>query len=552
MLLSLNIENYVLIRSCNIEFHKGLMCFTGETGAGKSIILGALSLLLGQRADTQILFDKEKKCIIEAKFSMDKTYEQIFNDNNLDFEPTSIFRREITPSGKTRAFINDTPVQLSTMRLFADILVDIHSQSSTIKLKDHAFQLSLLDSLSENKQYLVSYKQLYKDFQELKTKIENLEQEQSEYLKEKSYNEFLYNELKEANLQEDEQEEDERILELISNSEKIKENILACLQILEDDENTNIISMLNDTAQKLDRIASHNAVLASLYSRTQSAIIELNDIHDELSSFNDKIDFDDRKQEELTDRLNLIYELQRKHNVTTIAELLKIQQDLEEKIKLSDGLNDEILLLKKQQEDLFKKLENTAKELHKQRMTSAKLLEKEIKPLLSSMAMKEAILQIEVNLQQDFNSSGKDQIRFLFNANRTKDNSLQEIQHAISGGELSRLMLALKAVVANKYSIPTMIFDEIDTGISGDIASKAADIMKTIALSHQVIVITHLAQIASKADYQYKVYKQIVDNVTQSNINLLTKEQRIEEIARMLSGEEITPEAIANAKTLLQ
>ncbi len=552
MLETLKIENYALIRSCNIDFYGGFTAITGETGAGKSIMLGALALVLGARADTQVLLDKGKKCVIEAVFSVDKKLQNVFEDNDLDYEQKSIFRREITPSGKSRAFINDTPVQLSVMKIFAQYLVDIHSQSATINLKNHDFQLSMVDSLLENHDLLSSYKDLYCQYKSINSEIDDLLQKQSELLKEKSYNEFLFEELENAKLQEDEQEEEERLLELATNAETIKENIVEALNLFDNDEDNNILGFLNETNSRISKISTHNKILAELYERLESARIELKDIYNELSSFNDELEFDENKVTQLSDRLNLIYDLQKKHNVQTIRELLQIKEQLQEKLLNADNIDGEIENKIKQKKLIINQLEDLSTQIHNQRIVSSELLCKEIKPLLDSMAMKEAVLKIEVSFQEDFNSDGKDKIRFLFNANKTKDNYLQDLSHVISGGELSRLMLAIKAVIARKYNVNTLVFDEIDTGISGDIASKAGDIMKMIAQNHQVIVITHLVQMAAKAENQYKVYKQVVDNQTQSNIGLLNEEQRIAELAKMLSGDTITKEALANAKILLE
>lgn len=551
MLLSLKIENYALIRSSKVSFYDGFTSITGETGAGKSIMLGALALVLGGRADTQVLLDKEKKCVVEAEFSIGKEMKKLFDDNDLDFEQRSIFRREITPSGKSRAFINDTPVQLSVMKSFADYLVDIHSQSSTINLKNHDFQLQIVDYLSENQDILVSYRNLFSQYKQLEKTIADLQQRQSELVKEKSYNEFLFEELESANLLEDEQEEKEKLLELASNAETIKENIVQSLQSFDNEQDNNILGLLNETNYRLGKIASHNKTLAELYNRVESASIELKDIYNELSSFNDGLDFDENQMNELSDRLNLIYNLQKKHGVKTIAQLLEIKRDLQEKLLQSDNIDSQIEEKIAQKQQMIKQLDGLATQLHKQRLQSAETLSKEIKPLLASMAMKEAVLQIEITSEDDFNANGKDKVQFLFNANKTKENHLQELSHVISGGELSRLMLAIKAVVSRKYNVQTLVFDEIDTGISGDIASKAADIMKLISKNHQVIVITHLVQMAAKSDKQYKVYKQVVDNQTESNIKELDMQQRVEELAKMLSSNTITKEALANAKTLL-
>jgi len=551
MLLSLKIENYALINSCNVQFSNGFSSITGETGAGKSIILGALGLILGNRVDTQVLLDKERKCVVEATFSIDTILKKIFDDNDLDFDTQSVFRREITPAGKSRAFINDTPVQLSVMKTFAEHLIDIHSQSATINLKNHDYQLYLLDSLLEDNKLKQSYQSKYKQYKDIETLINDLQEKQTEFLKEKSFNEFLFNELDNASLKDGEQEEKENLLALVSNAQTIQENIIQTLQIFDNEQDNCLISLLNNASNHLSKISAHNEKLSDLFNRIESSNIELKDIYNELLSFNNDLDINPQQENELSSRLDTIYKLENKHNVKSIAELLSIKEDLQQKLLATQDISDEIEKQKSLKEKINKELENLSSVLHEQRLEVSKTLCQQIKPLLASMSMKEASLKIEVIQQENFNPLGKDKVRFLFNANKTKDNNLQELSTVISGGELSRLMLALKAVIAKKYSVPTLIFDEIDTGISGDIASKTADIMLLISQNHQVIAITHLVQMAAKSTHHYKVFKQVLDGQTQSNISLLNEEERINELAKMLSGDKITPEALANAKSLI-
>lgn len=551
MLLSLNIENYALIHSCKIDFHKGFTAITGQTGSGKTIMLGAINLVLGARADVQVLADKEKKCIIEAVFEVGQDLKPLFENNDLDYDKQSVFRREITPQGRTRAFINDTPVAATTMRLFADYLVDIHSQSSTTKLKEPQYQMQIVDNLLEDNNILKDYKELYNDYQKLTNLIADKHQKQSEFLKELSYNQYLYEELKKADLKEDEQQEEENLLELYSHSEQIKDNLASSIQLFDDEQFglSNILSQLNNLIVK---IASHDTRLQTIKERLSSSEIELKDIYSEISSFYESVDFDESKMQSLSERLNLIYDLQKKHNVSTIKELKAIEKDLQDKIETSENISFEIDELVKQQSLKKEQLEKYSKTLHLQRQKAAKFLVDSCKPLFMNMAMKDARLDISIEQLKDFNSFGKDKVEFLFNANKTKDDRMMNLSSVISGGELSRLMLAIKAVISNKLALPTMIFDEIDTGISGEVASKTALIMKQIAQKHQVITITHLVQVAAKADRQYEVYKQIVGSQTQSQIIPLTTEQRVEAIAKMLSDGELTPQAIEMAKSLLK
>lgn len=551
MLQSLKIENYALIKECSISFSDGFSVITGETGAGKTILLGALSLVLGQRADTGVLMDKDKKCVVEAVFSVREDIKPLFQDNDIDYDSETIFRREILPSGKSRAFINDTPVQLSIVKLFSNRLVDIHSQSSTINLKDHSFQLDLLDSFISDKNSIEKYSKEFREYKLLIKEINDLKQQESEFLKDKSYNEFLYAEIDEAKLNETEQEELEQEVELMSNAEDIKEKIESSLYILDNEGENGLLSNLKEVKNSIQQISSFNNVLQEIFLRIDSSLIELKDVYNELFSFNNTLEFDKNQLDLDNERLNLIYNLEKKHNVQTIKELLEIRLDLEQKLLATNTLSSRIENKENERKQRLENLNNLALEIRQQRIVSAKEIEDKIIPLLSSMSMKEAILKIELKPLEELSENGLDKVCFLFSANKTKSRELSDMGKVISGGELSRVMLALKSIIAERFELPTMLFDEIDTGISGDIASKAADIVKTIGDKHQVIVITHLVQMAAKADAHYKVHKQTDEEQTVSNISLLTKEQRLNEIATMISGNEITKEALANAKILL-
>lgn len=551
MLLSLKIENYALIKECDISFSSGFSSITGETGAGKSILLGALSLVLGQRVDTNVLMDKERKCIVEALFETKQELKPVFEENDIDFDTQSYFRREILPSGKSRAFINDTPVQLSVLKDFADKLIDIHSQSSTTKLKEKSFQLSLLDSMIEDKQLLTTYRRTFSDYRHLLEEIEDLKHKQSESLKEQAYNEFLFNELEQAHLQENEQEELEEEQSLLSNAEQIKENLFNVISLFDNEGESNIISNLSNVKSLLSKISSHSKVLEDLYQRVDSSLIEVKDIFSELDSYNENLNFDNERLDYCNERLDLIYSLERKHNVTTVKELLAIKDSLSENLVFIDNISSLLTNKNEERKNYIKTLQQLSTQLSAMRKISAQKLEQNIKPLLNSMAMQDAVLKIELNSLDDFASNGKDSVSFLFSANKTKDNVLSEIGKVISGGELSRLMLAIKAVVAECFDLPTMIFDEIDTGISGDIAAKAGEIMQRIGDNHQVITITHLVQVAVKASNQFKVYKLSDKEQTVSNIILLNPKERLNEIALMLSDGEITQESLNLAKKLL-
>lgn len=552
MLLSLKIENYALIKECEINFPSGFIAITGETGAGKSILLGALSLLLGQRADINVLMDKDKKCIVEAVFETKEALRSIFEDNDIDYDTQSYFRREILPSGKSRAFINDTPVQLPILKQFANKLIDIHSQSSTNQLKDNTFQLSLIDSMAQDGEILNKYEKAYKKYGDIISEIEKLEKQKSENIKEYSYNEFLFNELDKANLQnENEQEELENEIEILSHAEQIKDNIFSCLNLLDNNEENNILSYLTNVKNQLSKIHTHSKILNDNYQRIDSTLIELKDICNELNTYNENLNFDNDKLQADNERLDLIYGLEKKHNVLSIKELIDIKKSLSDKMFFVDNVSNIIKEKEREKELCIKELEQLSKTLHKHRTQAALQMENRVLPILHSMAMQDAVLKIEITEKEDFTPSGRDDINFLFSANKTKDNKLAPISKVISGGELSRLMLAIKAVVAENFALPTMIFDEIDTGISGDVAAKAGDIMLQLGKNHQVITITHLVQVAAKAQTQLKVYKQTNESETFSNITTLNQEQRIVEIAQMLSDGKQSNESINLAKKLL-
>lgn len=550
MLLSLQIENYALIRSTNITLSQGFTSICGETGAGKSIMLGALALVLGQRADSEVLLDKEKKCFIEAVFSISDKLKTFFEENDLDFDKESTFRREILPSGKSRAFINDTPVSLNVMKQIGDSLVDIHSQHNTINLNDKTFQLSILDSHLEDKEILKDYSTKYRLYTSLSSQITNLQTQLLEFEKESAYINFVYEELEKANLKQGEEEELQESVDLMSNSENIKTQILSSLSLFETEDYPSVIPNLYEIKNNISKIESLNKTTQELYSRIESSLIELKDIYNELQTFNDSVVFDAQLLEENSQRLDLIFKLQTKHNVETVEELLKIKEELSNKINQNSDLEFEISKLKEQEDKLKKELENLSNKIFKARKESALKVEKSLLPLFEAMGMKNAVLKIEVEEPQKLNQSAGE-VEFLFNANKTLANQFRSLNKVASGGELSRLMLALKAIHLEKDNMPTLIFDEIDSGISGDIASKVALIMKNMAENRQIIAITHLPQIAAKADYQFKVYKSDIENQTESKITLLSKEERVIEIAKMLSDENPSEAALTNSRELL-
>lgn len=550
MLLSLQIENYALIRSTQIELTQGFTSICGETGAGKSILLGALALVLGQRADSDVLLDKEKKCSIEAVFTISDTLKPIFDENDLDYEYESIFRREILPNGKSRAFINDTPVALNVMKQIGDNLVDIHSQHNTINLNDKTFQLAILDSHLSDSTPLTNYKEKYKKYVEINSQLKDLTAQLLDFQKESSYINFIYEELENAKLRDGEQEELQESVDLMSNSENIKTQIQESLSLFETEDYPSVITNLYEIKNKLSKIENLNKTTKELYARTESAFIELKDIFCELQDFNESINYDPQLLEANSQRLDLIFKLQNKHNVETISELLQLQETFSTQITQNTDLEFEIKQLENTQKQLEEELNQLIDTIYTLRQASAQKIEKDLIPLFESMGMKNAVLKIEVNKPEKINKTAGE-VEYLFNANKTLTTQYRTLNKVASGGELSRLMLALKAIHLEKDNLPTLIFDEIDSGISGDIASKVANIMKSMAENRQIIAITHLPQIAAKAENQFKVYKNDVENQTESHITLLTYEERVVEIAKMLSDENPTEAALTNSRELL-
>lgn len=549
MLHNLKIENYALIRQMDIPFDKGFIAITGETGAGKSIMLGALGLVLGQRADTNVLWDKEKKCVVEAEFEIDNSYNEFFENNDLDFSSQTIFRREISSNGKSRAFINDTPVSLNVMKELGDSLMDIHSQHNTLTLKNSSFQFSIVDAYIDSKELFSDYDSLYSLWRKIVNRIEELEKQEYEFQKEASYFQFLSDEFEAANIKIGEQEELEQEVELLSNAEEIKTNIVQSLNVLDNEEALGAANLIQQAKQNISKVAIHHKGLEELSNRLDSSFIELRDIISELIKLDDSIVLDSSKLELSQERLDLLYRLEKKHQVNTLEELLKIRDEIDEKLLKSSNLSFEIDKFKKEEREIFTKLSSLAKEITKLRKLSSQKIEKEILPILSDMGMKEAVLKINIIENNALSTNGENDIEFLFNANRGGE--LSPISKVISGGELSRLMLALKAVLSKKQSMPTIIFDEIDTGVSGDIASKVGNIMREMSINHQIIAITHLPQIAAKSNYHFKVFKNTTIDSTYSEMKLLNHDQRVNEIASIISNGKTTDSALSLAKELL-
>lgn len=552
MLKSLKIENYVLIRKEELEFDKGFGVICGQTGAGKSIILQALGLLLGNRAEKEVLFDKEKKCVCEAVFLLQDTYRNFFDENDLDYEFETVIRREILPSGKSRAFINDTPVSLSLVKTLAERIIDIHSQHNTLLLNDKSFQTDTLDAFLQSGEMISEYAEGYAKYVKMLARLEEIEKTLERLRQENSYTTYVYNELKEAKLKAEEQEELEKRLELMEASEEIGEGISSCLSLFESEDYPSILANLLQVKNLLEKASRSSEKMKELAQRADSSLIELRDIHSELESFGESLDFDAESMQTVKERLDLIYSLERKHNVQSVSELLALQESFSQQISGEEELEEEKTMLEKKKTESEKVLRALADEIFKERLQAAEALEKETNKLLEQVGMSGAILKINITQNIDLDANATCKIEYLFNANKGKDTTLRPIEKAASGGELSRLMLVLKTLLSEKKNLPSIIFDEIDSGISGEIASKVAGLISRIGQNTQVLVITHLPQTAAMADYQFKVCKSEQNGSTQSSVILLSQEERIVEIARLLSAGEPSKAALENACELLQ
>lgn len=550
MLKHLSVQNYALIDKLEVELTDGLTIITGETGAGKSILLGALGLIAGSRADTQSLQDKTKKCIIEAAFSI-KEYnlKDFFKDNELDYEAISTIRREINPEGKSRAFINDTPVTLNQLKELGERLIDIHSQHQTLSLNGADFQLSVVDAFAKHEDILTEYKSEFKNYKSLEKQLNELIERESQAKKDLDYFQFQFNELEDANLQVGEQVEMEQELETLNNAEDIKLNLSKAAFSLAGGEQ-NLLSSFNEIKAILNSLSKFKPEIAELNIRINSAYIELKDISNELESLEQEIVYDPKRIELLNEKLDAIYRLQQKHQVKTIDELIAIKEELSNKLLDFSSLETEIQKTKSALEHSTKTLTAKSKTLSDNRKKVIPKIEKEIANLLSALSMPNAQLKINQSTLDFFGTTGIDKISFLFSANKGSD--FKELNKVASGGELSRLMLSIKSLIAQLTALPTIIFDEIDTGVSGDVADKVGSIMNTMSDKMQVITITHLPQIASKGASHLFVYKEDKNNKTYSNIKKLNNEERIQEIAKMLSTGSPTAAAISNAKELLK
>ena len=551
MLQSIHIQNYALIESLDIDFHSGFSVITGETGAGKSIILGAIGLLVGQRADIKAIKTGANKCIVEARFNISSyQLEAFFEEHDLEYEDGEcILRRELLASGKSRAFINDTPASLAQMKALGEKLIDVHSQHQNLLLNHEDFQLSVIDILANDEEQLTAYKALYQDYKRTSRELAQLIEQAEKSRQDEDYISFQVNQLEEANLQSGEQEELEQEAETLSHAEDIKASLYKVDQLMASDDTT-LLSVTKDCMQALQGISRVFAPAQEWIDRLESCYIELKDLANDVSSAGEDVEYNPTRLEFVNDRLNLIYTLQQKHHVSSVDELISIAKELRTQLDAITSSDDRIQELTHQKEDLYYKVKASARLLTDMRTVAAQEIEKQMQAYLVPLGMPNVRFAVELNPRKEPDGTGMDYVNFLFSAN--KNGTLQQVASIASGGEIARVMLSLKAMIAGAVKLPTIIFDEIDTGVSGSIAEKMAFIMQEMGQAdRQVISITHLPQIAARGAHHYKVYKEDTETGTNSHIRPLTHEERINEIANMLSGATLTEAALNNAKALL-
>lgn len=550
MLRHLTVSNYALIDSLSIDFDNGFSAITGETGAGKSILLGALGFVLGDRSDSNVMLDETKKCVVEAMFLLDdERFKHFFEANDLDFENECVLRRELSTSKKSRAFINDTPVSLQQIKELGNQLVDIHSQHDSLLLTNAGFQLNMLDDAADNLSLLAEYQKVYHSYSSCLNELDRLREMSRKNLAENDFLSFQLDELQKADLQDDEYEDVAQRLELLENAEEVKTLLAQSANLLQESE-ISILEQLNELKSNVEHLKKFMPQAESYAERIESARIELKDIAHDIDSMQDSTQFDQDSLDTLQERFDLIQRLMMKHHVSDYAALLKVRTELSEKVDAFSNIDGQIsakeIELKKTRDELSK----LAKLLSDRRLNAKKSFEKSVVDIIRQLAMPHGVFEIECSKLNDFSNTGLDKVRFLFSAN--KGIVPDDMSRVASGGELSRLMLAIKAVAAGKNYIPTLIFDEIDTGVSGEVASKLGDIMQKMGERLQLVSITHLPQIASKARQHFFVFKDNSGEKTHSNIRQLTHDERVAEIAKMLSNDKITPEALKAAEVILQ
>ncbi|MBQ7711639.1 MAG: DNA repair protein RecN [Bacteroidales bacterium] len=549
MLLSLHIENFALIRQSDIRFGDGFVAITGETGAGKSIMLGALGLLLGQRADTAVLAEKEKKCVVEAQFDIaGLALAPLFAELDVDYDDRLILRREILPSAKSRAFVNDTPVQLPVLKQIGSRIIDIHSQHQTLTLADSGYRLALLDTLAGGDSR-AAYADAYRAYSALKKELEALTTQEAANRKEQDYLQYQFNELYEARLTADEQEELEAESQLLAHAEAVREGLATAAATLDDDSEQAVLPRLRQAKSVLSRVADYHKAAAELLSRLDSALVELDDINSGVVAAADGISYSPERQQEVDERLALLYRLEKKHGVERVADLIAIRDELDSRLQSIATLDDRIQALMERVDKAYAVVQQTAEALTQARRSAGEALTEGIIPTLHELGMPEVRFRVELTPSHTYGPQGCDSVAFLFNAN--KGGEMRDLSKVASGGELSRLMLAIKSMHTSRTLLPTIIFDEIDTGVSGDIAGAVGRIMRRMAQRMQVVAITHLPQIAALAGQHLKVYKETDAERTVSCIKELAGDARTTEVAVMLSADPPTPAALQTAKELM-
>ncbi len=552
MLQFLSIKNYALISQLEINFNLGFTIITGETGAGKSIVLDALSLILGQRADVAVLKNKTEKCIVEAIFevsNLENELSESFKNQDTDFENQLIIRREISPNGKSRAFVNDSPTNLNFLKELTEKLIDVHSQHSNLLLNESHFQLKVVDAFARNESLLSNYFVDYQQFKQISNRYSLLLKQSIQSQKEADYYQFQFDQISQVKLLPEEQESLENELQILTHTEEIKRYLASAEGLLLTDEN-GIISNLKEILNSFSHISSYFSAASTLSERIKTVYYELKDISQEIEFLNEKIDCNPQRIVEVQDRLDIIYKLQHKHRVSTVRELLEIQADFEKKLQEINSYEGKLEKLKLEISNLQKILEQKSMLLSESRIAAIPNIEQKITEMLFDLGIPNASFRIQRVENQEFNATGRDEVMFLFSANKNVE--VQEISKIASGGEISRLMLSIKSLISESIKLPTLIFDEIDSGISGEIAHKMGEIIKQMAKNSQIINITHLPQVASKGDFHYKVYKLETEVETSTKIRLLSHEERVQEIAKMLSGKQLTEIALQNAREFLE
>jgi DNA repair protein RecN (Recombination protein N) len=550
MLKSLEIHNYAIIDEIYIRFHAEMNIITGETGAGKSILIGALGLIAGERADSNVLFNKETKCSVEAIFDIHAyNLQDLYTHHDIEYDTETIIRREIQPSGKSRAFINDTPVTLNVLKDISERLIEINSQNQSMELKSPEYQLSILDAFADNDSLLKSYQQDFAERKAIQKELDFLIEDSQKSAVELEYLQYQFNELTSAGLEDIHQENLEQELQTLENAEEIKASINVIVDQISNSD-VNILDALTIASQSLNKLTKYNTELSDAVEKFDTIRLDLKEISKELSSIEERTEYDRERIIEIQEKLSLLYKLQKKHNTLDTAALIVLRDDMEARLGNIQNSSEKIDPLKAKVASLTKTLTTKAIELSTKRKKVIAKIEQDIVGYLSQLGMANSVFKININNSEDsLKTNGMDEVQFLFTAN--KGGHLQELKKAISGGEMSRFMLSLKSVLATKMHMPTIIFDEIDTGVSGEVAHKVGEILNALSSTHQMIAITHLPQLASKGSHHLYVYKNTDTMRTVTHIKILTPDQRIEEVAKMLSGEKVTDAALVNAKELL-